>query len=115
MSLNPMGEFALLRHEEDPVDEDFHNFRKKHKREYKDKMEHQKRKHIFRHNLRFVNLLIVIIYQTRTQSLFIWLETILAEEIWSEINYAARGAFWEDSSRTSIYSRIQSSFISKNT
>ncbi|KAJ7387711.1 hypothetical protein OS493_001053 [Desmophyllum pertusum] len=54
MSLNPMGEFALLRHEEDPVDEDFHNFRKKHKREYKDKMEHQKRKHIFRHNLRYI-------------------------------------------------------------
>ena len=54
ISLNPMGEFAMLQHEEDPVDEDFHAFRKKHKREYKDKMEHQKRKHIFRHNLRFV-------------------------------------------------------------
>ena len=50
-----MGEFAMLHHEEDPVDEDFHAFRKKHKREYKDKTEHQKRKHIFRHNLRFVN------------------------------------------------------------
>lgn len=53
MSLNPMGEFAAL-HDEDPVDEDFHNFRQKQKRNYKDRVEHQKRKHIFRHNLRFV-------------------------------------------------------------
>ena len=45
----------------------------------------------------------------------------LAEEIWSEINYAARGAFWEGTSfdpshnspRASIYSRIQSSLIFK--
>ena len=58
MSLNPMGEFAVLHHEEDPVDEDFHDFRKKHKRDYKDKIEHQKRKHIFRHNLRLVKLLL---------------------------------------------------------
>jgi len=54
MSLNPMGEFAMLHHEKDPVDEDFHDFRKKHNRVYKDKVEHQKRKHIFRHNLRFI-------------------------------------------------------------
>lgn len=53
MSLNPMGEFAAL-HDEDPVDEDFHKFRQKQKRNYKDRVEHQKRKHIFRHNLRFV-------------------------------------------------------------
>ena len=52
MSLNPMGEFAALQHEEDPVDEDFHKFRKKHKKGYKNVVEHQKRKHIFRHNLR---------------------------------------------------------------
>ena len=43
----------------------------------------------------------------------------LAGEIWSEINYAARGAFWEGTKtpralpRASIYSRIQSSLISK--
>ena len=44
--------------------------------------------------------------QTRTQSLFIWLETIvLAEEIWSEINYAARGAFWEGT--YPIFSHLQ--------
>ena len=55
VSLNPMGEYAMLHHEEDPVDKDFHEFRKKHKRAYKDKTEHQKRKHIFRHNLRFGN------------------------------------------------------------
>lgn len=51
-----MGEFAMLHHEDDPVDADFHDFRKKHNRVYKDKMEHQKRKHIFRHNLRCVTL-----------------------------------------------------------
>ena len=60
MSLNPMGEFAMLHHEKDPVDEDFHDFRKKHNRVYKDKIEHQKRKHIFRHNLRFATLSTVI-------------------------------------------------------
>ena len=37
MSLNPMGEFAMLHHEKDPVNEDFHDFRKKHNRVYKDK------------------------------------------------------------------------------
>lgn len=54
MSLNPMGEFAMLHRKEDPVDRDFHDFRKKHKRDYKDKIEHQQRKHIFRHNLRYI-------------------------------------------------------------
>lgn len=54
LSLNPMGEFSMLHHEQDPVDEDFHEFRKKHKRDYRDRVEYQKRKHIFRHNLRYI-------------------------------------------------------------
>lgn len=57
LSLNPMGEFSMLHHEQDPVDEDFHEFQKKHKRDYRDQVEYQKRKHIFRHNLRLVKLL----------------------------------------------------------
>lgn len=65
MSLNPMGEFAMLHHEEDPVDRDFHDFRKKHKRDYKDKIEHQQRKHIFRHNLRWMNLIIQVSFWIR--------------------------------------------------
>ena len=65
MSLNPMGEFAMLHHKEDPVDRDFHDFRKKHKRDYKDKIEHQQRKHIFRHNLRWVNLIIQVSFWIR--------------------------------------------------
>lgn len=68
MSLNPMGEFAMLHHEEDPVDRDFHDFRKKHKRDYKDKIEHQQRKHIFRHNLRWMNLIIQVSFWIRGKS-----------------------------------------------
>ena len=54
MSLNPMGEFAMLHHDEDPIEKDFQEFRTKHRRNYKDRIEHQKRKNLFRHNLRFV-------------------------------------------------------------
>ena len=45
--------------------------------------------------------------QTRTQSLFIWLETILAERIWSEINYEVRGAFWEETNGAILPSSLR--------
>lgn len=54
MSLNPMGEFAMLHHDEDPIEKDFQEFRTKHRRNYKDRIEHQKRKNLFRHNLRYI-------------------------------------------------------------
>lgn len=51
--LNPLGEFVSS-HDSDPVEENFKDFRRKHGKEYADPVEHQKRKHIFRHNLRWV-------------------------------------------------------------
>ena len=53
LALNPLGEFVSP-HDSDPVDDDFHDFQRKHGKSYEDAVEHQKRKHIFRHNIRWV-------------------------------------------------------------
>lgn len=52
--VNPMSEFASIGHSSDPVEGYFTNFRTKHSKKYVDQKEHQKRKHIFRHNLRYI-------------------------------------------------------------
>ncbi|XP_044742976.1 digestive cysteine proteinase 1 [Chrysoperla carnea] len=53
-TFNPMREF-MLPHYEGHVDFEFDKFKSKHNRQYETKLEHEKRKEIFRQNLRFIH------------------------------------------------------------
>ena len=50
-SLNPMEEFVSSSHEDDPIEPDFHRYKRRHGKVY-GKEEHSKRKHLYRHNAR---------------------------------------------------------------
>ncbi|EDO31353.1 predicted protein, partial [Nematostella vectensis] len=54
MSINPMAEFTSLGQSRDLVDDDFDEFRQQHDKVYEDDSEHRRRKHIFRHNVRYI-------------------------------------------------------------
>lgn len=49
---NPMGEFMHENFEDSEVEEMFEEFKKRHGKSYDDLVEHEQRKHIFRHNMR---------------------------------------------------------------
>ena len=49
--MNPMHEF--IHHDDSHVEDAFYRFKKAHNKNYRDKADHEKRKHNFRHNLRF--------------------------------------------------------------
>lgn len=53
ISMNPMHEF--IHRADDHVEDAFERFKRAHSKNYRDKATHEKRKHNFRHNLRFVN------------------------------------------------------------
>ena len=48
-----MGEFMHENFEDVEVDEMFDEFKKRHSKSYQDPAEHEQRKHIFRHNMRW--------------------------------------------------------------
>ncbi|XP_068679493.1 counting factor associated protein D-like [Montipora foliosa] len=52
---NPMGEFMHENFEDSEVDEMFEEFKLRHGKSYEDPYEHEHRKRIFRHNIRFIN------------------------------------------------------------
>ncbi|KAL9979945.1 hypothetical protein ACROYT_G008468 [Oculina patagonica] len=52
---NPMAEFMHENFEDGEVEEMFEEFKKTHGKSYDDPAEHEQRKHIFRHNIRFIN------------------------------------------------------------
>ncbi|EDO31352.1 predicted protein, partial [Nematostella vectensis] len=54
MSINPMAEFTSLGQSRELVDDDFDEFRQQHDKVYEDDSEHRRRKHIFRHNVRYI-------------------------------------------------------------
>ncbi|EDO35879.1 predicted protein, partial [Nematostella vectensis] len=54
MSINPMAEFTSLGQSRDLVDDDFDEFRQQHDKVCEDDSEHRRRKHIFRHNVRYI-------------------------------------------------------------
>lgn len=47
-----MGEFMHENFEDSEVEEMFDEFKKRHSKSYGDPVEHEQRKHIFRHNMR---------------------------------------------------------------
>ena len=49
---NPMGEFMHENFEDSEVEEMFDEFKKRHGKSYDNPVEHEQRKHIFRHNVR---------------------------------------------------------------
>ncbi|EDO48128.1 predicted protein [Nematostella vectensis] len=49
-----MAEFTSLGYSRDLVDDDFDEFRQQHDKVYEDDSEHRRRKHIFRHNVRYI-------------------------------------------------------------
>ena len=50
--MNPIAEFISPHDKDEPVEKEFHRYKKIHGKEYNDK-EHFERKHIFRHNARW--------------------------------------------------------------
>lgn len=52
---NPMGEFMHENFEDSEVEEMFEEFKKRHGKSYDNPVEHEQRKHIFRHNVRWVD------------------------------------------------------------
>lgn len=66
---NPMGEFMHENFEDTEVEEMFNEFKKRHGKSYDDPTEHEQRKHIFRHNMRWVAMApedIAVNYKTET-------------------------------------------------
>ena len=61
---NPMWDFLHgeePKHRERELTQTFKDFKDKHSKEYKDHVENHKRKNIFRHNTRFVFLLLIFL------------------------------------------------------
>ena len=52
--MNPMREF--IHGDDSHVDEMFDHFKHKHSKRYQDDVEHERRKHAFRHNLRYASI-----------------------------------------------------------
>ncbi|XP_058968750.2 counting factor associated protein D [Pocillopora verrucosa] len=52
---NPMAEFMHENFEDGEVEQMFEEFKRTHKKSYDDPTEHEQRKHIFRHNMRFIS------------------------------------------------------------
>lgn len=52
-----MGEFMHENFEDSEVDNMFEAFKRRHGKNYEDPLEHEHRKHIFRHNMRWVDAL----------------------------------------------------------
>ncbi|KAK2151582.1 hypothetical protein LSH36_358g01013 [Paralvinella palmiformis] len=51
--MNPMKEY--IDHDESQIDAKFEKFKKKHDKKYKNQVEHERRKHYFRQNVRFIH------------------------------------------------------------
>lgn len=49
--MNPMKEY--IDHDESQIDAKFEKFKKKHDKKYKNQVEHERRKHYFRQNVRY--------------------------------------------------------------
>ncbi|KAK3743725.1 hypothetical protein QZH41_012399 [Actinostola sp. cb2023] len=54
--MNPMAEFMHFSHAKDmELEKSYHNYKTKHKKAYNSTVEHERRKHIYKHNLRLMN------------------------------------------------------------